>query len=99
MQPGYVLDPGAAAEAILAGAHASPLVRPSGSLGAYVMPCYLDAMLHAVHGGTPALVYGPVACDIHGIDERVSLPSVLRVTKTLALFAANWCGVRRAVSA
>jgi acetylornithine deacetylase len=28
----------------------------------------------------------------HALDERVSLPSLLRVTKTIALFAAEWCG-------
>ena len=47
-----------------------------------------------VHGNIPALVYGPISENIHGIDERVSLSSLKRVTKTLALFAADWCGVQ-----
>jgi acetylornithine deacetylase len=29
----------------------------------------------------------------HGFDERVELESVKKVTKTLALFIAGWCGV------
>jgi acetylornithine deacetylase len=61
-------------------------------LPAYVMTCYLDAALFALHAGMPALVYGPIAENIHGIDERVSLSSLRRVTKTIALFTALWCG-------
>lgn len=57
------------------------------------MTAYLDSAIFANHGGMPALVYGPVAENVHALDERVSLSSLLRVTKTVALFAANWCGV------
>ncbi len=45
----------------------------------------------AVHGNITALVYEPIAENIHGIDERVSLASLKRVTKALVLFAAGWC--------
>ena len=57
------------------------------------MACYLDAAVFSVHGGIPSLVYGPITGNIHGMDERVSLSSLKRVTGTLALFAAEWCGV------
>ena len=30
--------------------------------------------------------------NIHGLDERVSIPSIRRVTKTIARFIADWCG-------
>ncbi|TIU76826.1 MAG: hypothetical protein E5W03_21870 [Mesorhizobium sp.] len=60
------------------------------------MAAYLDAALYAVHAGIPSLVYGPIAENIHAVDERVSLSSLRRVTKTIALFAAQWCGVRPA---
>jgi len=30
---------------------------------------------------------------LHGADERVNLDSMRQVTKTLALFIAQWCGV------
>lgn len=60
------------------------------------MPCYLDASVFARHGGMTSLVYGPVAEAIHAVDERVSLASLKHVTKTIALFAAAWCGVEDA---
>lgn len=41
----------------------------------------------------PVTNYGPLARDIHGIDEAVSLASVRRVTLTLAHYLVNWCGV------
>jgi acetylornithine deacetylase len=43
---------------------------------------------------TPALSFGPAGANHHGIDEYVELPSLLRVTKTLALFIADWCGIK-----
>jgi len=52
-----------------------------------------DARFFGLYGGTPTLVYGPLAEHIHGYDERVSLASVLRVTQTIALFIAQWCGL------
>ena len=42
---------------------------------------------------TPSLSYGPAGANTHGIDEYVELPSLLRATKTLALFIAGWCEV------
>lgn len=94
---GYILQPGSDAEAVLAEAHASANPAGTPSLQAYVMACYLDAAVYSVHAGITSLVYGPVAENIHAIDERVSLPSLRRVTKAIALFAAGWCGVRPAV--
>ncbi len=88
---GYELAEGTMAEAGLRTAHA--ITHSGDALPAYVMACYLDAAIFSVHGNIPSLVYGPIAENIHGIDERVSLPSLRRVTKTLALFAADWCGV------
>lgn len=90
MHEGYELVEGGEAEAALRSAHA--LVNEGRSLGSSIMTCYLDAAVFAVHGGIPSLVYGPISENIHGIDERVSLASMKRVTKTLALFAAKWCG-------
>ena len=91
---GYVLEPGSDAEAVLAEAHADANAPDASPLQAYVMACYLDAAVYSVHAGIPSLVYGPIAENIHAIDERVSLPSLRRVTKAIALFAAAWCGVR-----
>jgi acetylornithine deacetylase len=91
MHAGFALPEGSEAEAGLRAAHS--LVREGQDMNSYVMACYLDAAVFSVHGNIPSLVYGPVAENIHGIDERVSLSSLKRVTKTLALFAAGWCGV------
>ncbi|WP_343039428.1 ArgE/DapE family deacylase [Microvirga makkahensis] len=91
---GYTLAPGSEAEAVLSKAHATANSPDAPPLQAYVMACYLDAAVYSVHAGIPSLVYGPIAENIHAIDERVSLPSLRRVTKAIALFAASWCGVR-----
>jgi acetylornithine deacetylase len=92
---GYRLDPGSEAEAMLAEAHAAAQAPDGSPMQAYVMACYLDAAVYSIHAGMPALVYGPVAENIHAIDERVSISSLRRVTKAIALFAASWCGIRQ----
>jgi acetylornithine deacetylase len=91
MQGGYRMKPECPAGAVLQEAHRMAHGREANS--SYVMTCYLDAALFALHAGMPALVYGPISENIHGIDERVSLSSLKRVTQTIALFAANWCGI------
>ncbi|RUX83000.1 M20/M25/M40 family metallo-hydrolase, partial [Mesorhizobium sp. M2A.F.Ca.ET.040.01.1.1] len=52
-----------------------------------------DARFFGLYADIPALVYGPVAERIHGYDERVLLASVKRVTQSIALFIAGWCGL------
>ena len=52
-----------------------------------------DARTFNLYGDTPCTCYGPSANNIHGIDENVSITSVLRVTKVLALFISRWCGI------
>lgn len=94
MHAGYELPEGTDAEASLRAAHAA--IHAGNELPSYVMACYLDAAVFSIHGNIPSLVYGPIAENIHGIDERVSLASLRRVTRTLALFAADWCGVQEA---
>jgi acetylornithine deacetylase len=93
MQTGYRMRSNCPAGQVLQEAHR---LAHGSEMNSYVMTCYLDAALFAVHADMPALVYGPVSENIHGIDERVSLSSLRRVTKTIALFAAGWCGVERA---
>ena len=43
--------------------------------------------------GVPTVCYGPHAERIHGIDERVHLPSMTTTAQTLALLVRDWCGV------
>src|SRR5690606_35381242 len=78
MHAGYTLAPGSEAEEILADAHRFADPARQQPLEAYVMACYLDAAVYSVHAGIPSLVYGPVTENIHAVDERVSLSSLLR---------------------
>jgi acetylornithine deacetylase len=55
-----------------------------------------DARFFGLYGDMPALVYGPRSEFIHGFDERVDLESLRKVTKTMVLFIAEWCGLRAA---
>ena len=87
---GYVLEEGSDAEAALATAHRQ---ATGADLATFTTPGYLDARVFVIYAGMPCLVYGPVSRNIHGFDERVSLDSLRRVTKTIALFIADWCGV------
>ncbi|MFH1803337.1 MAG: ArgE/DapE family deacylase [Pseudomonadota bacterium] len=52
-----------------------------------------DARFFQIYGNIPATCYGPLAENIHGIDERVSISSMMTVAEVLALFIADWCGV------
>ncbi|MCZ4271843.1 ArgE/DapE family deacylase [Maritalea porphyrae] len=54
-----------------------------------------DARFFGLYADTPALVYGPRAEAIHGFNERVELESMRKITKSTALFIAEWCGVEK----
>jgi acetylornithine deacetylase len=43
--------------------------------------------------GIPAACIGPLAERIHGVDERVFLPSVVQTAQVLALLVRDWCGL------
>jgi acetylornithine deacetylase len=87
---GYVLEPGSEAEAVLARAHE----RATGDkLRDLVTPGYLDTRVYALYDQVPALCYGVISENIHGFDERFSVESMRRVTRAMALFVAEWCGV------
>jgi acetylornithine deacetylase len=51
---------------------------------------------HFVRAGIPAVCFGPRAENIHGIDERVALSSVVETAQVLGLFVRDWCGLIRA---
>jgi acetylornithine deacetylase len=95
MAEGYVLEPGSEAEAVLARSHRDVTGK---ALESFMTPGYLDTRVHALYDRVPALCYGPICRNIHGADECVSLSSVERITGTMALFIAQWCGVERADS-
>lgn len=87
---GYVLEEGSAAENTLRACHQQAF---NSELQSFTTPGYLDARVFVIYGDMPTLVYGPKSLDIHGFDERVHLESLRLITKTIALFIAQWCGV------
>jgi acetylornithine deacetylase len=86
---GYIQEAGSEAEAVLARAHEAATGK---RLLTFMTPGYLDARVYALYDKIPSLCYGPISENIHGFDERVSLASLKRVTGTMALFVAEWCG-------
>ena len=54
-----------------------------------------DARHFALMLGTPVTCYGPDNDSIHGIDESVSIASMMRVASVFALFMRDWCGLGR----
>ena len=87
---GYVLDEGSDAERALAEAHEAATGEP---LKSFMTAGYIDTRVYALYDKVPALCYGPISHGIHGFDERVSLTSLKRITTTMALMIADWCGV------
>lgn len=87
---GYVLEEGSDAEQALAHAHS---IATGDQLKSFVTPGYLDTRVYSLYDRIPALCYGPISQNIHGFDERVSLESLKRITGTMALFVAEWCGL------
>ena len=52
-----------------------------------------DARSFQLYGDTPAVCFGPLAENEHGVDERVHLPSLTETAQTIALFTRDWCGL------
>lgn len=90
LSEGYVQPAGTEAEAVLARAHKA---ATGGELQSFMSPSYLDARVYALYDQIPTLCYGPISLNIHGLDEKVSLSSVKRITGAMALFVAEWCGL------
>ena len=86
---GYVLEPGSEAENVLGRAHETAIGEP---LKSFMTAGYLDTRVYALYNQIPALCYGPISRNIHGFDECVSVSSLKRITQTMALFIAEWCG-------
>ena len=87
---GYELDP----DAPLVGALAEAAARVTGAAPSlFASTATTDARSFHLYGDTPAVCFGPHAESEHGVDERVSLPSMLRTAQAIALFIADWCGL------
>ncbi|WP_294621725.1 ArgE/DapE family deacylase [uncultured Roseovarius sp.] len=89
---GFTLEGAEAPEAVLRAAHEAA----TGQAGPedQIWTALTDTRFYGLYHGIPALCYGPTADAIHGFDERVDLASVQRCTEVIALFIAEWCGLR-----
>lgn len=90
LAPGYVLRDGDEAQRILEQSHQAVFKSP---LSRAAFTGLTDARFRGLYGSAPGLVYGAKAENIHGIDERVSIDSIRKLTQAMALFIADWCGV------
>ncbi len=90
---GCTIDPDAPFMTLLADTHRQVMKEEPVRLASTATT---DARFFALYGDTPATCYGPIGGSYHGIDEWVSIDSMLNVGEVLALFAAQWCGLAKA---
>ena len=88
----YILEGADAPRAVLAESHRTAFGE---ELEGRAITATTDARFFGLYAGIPALVYGPAAEDYHGFDERVNLDSLRKVTRSIALFIAGWCGLEK----
>jgi len=87
---GYTLEEDAPVVAVLGGA----IERTTGAAAhVFASTATTDARSFQLFGGSPAVCFGPHAEGIHGIDERVLLPSMVETAQALGLFIRDWCGL------
>ena len=89
MAEGWELPQGTEAQTLLARCHQAVTGK---TLASGPSTGTTDARFFGLYAGIPALVYGPTAERIHAFDERVEIESIRRITRTIALFIAHWCG-------
>jgi acetylornithine deacetylase len=88
----YVQEPGTDFENAVRAAHR----RTHGDEPAEtILPAVTDARFYGRYYGIPSLCYGSTGSENHGFDESVDLQSIKDVTRTIASFVADWCGVRK----
>ncbi len=52
-----------------------------------------DVRVFHFYGRSQATCYGPIADNIHAVNERVSIESIMTTARLYALFLARWCGI------
>jgi acetylornithine deacetylase len=90
LSPGYEVTGAQDSEAVLAAAYEGVF---GGTLEDASFTGLTDTRFYGLDYDVPAFCFGARMENAHGFDERVELESVKKVTKTLALFIAGWCGV------
>ncbi|CCD88144.1 putative peptidase M20 family protein; putative Acetylornithine deacetylase [Bradyrhizobium sp. ORS 285] len=61
-----------------------------------VFTALTDTRFYGLNYNIPSLCFGATGAAMHGFNEYVELDSLRQVTKTMALFIAEWCGVEKA---
>ncbi|NIB38571.1 ArgE/DapE family deacylase [Pseudomaricurvus alkylphenolicus] len=59
-----------------------------------LLTCTTDLRAFHFYSKTAGTCYGPIARNIHGIDECVNLESIRHTLMTYALFISRWCEIR-----
>ncbi|MCF8473949.1 MAG: ArgE/DapE family deacylase [Emcibacter sp.] len=60
----------------------------------YLSTCTTDLRAFHFYSKTAGTCYGPIAKNIHGIDECVDIDSIRQTLKTYALFISRWCRIQ-----
>ena len=90
---GYVLgEEGNPAIEVMNNSHATVFGSKTG-LPERKITALTDTRFYGLYYDIPSFCYGPLAENIHGFDERVSIESLRKSTEVFALFIANWCGL------
>ncbi|MCA6108497.1 ArgE/DapE family deacylase [Bradyrhizobium cenepequi] len=87
-----VCEPGSEAEQVLASVHQVVFNEP---MQLQIGTAVTDTRYYNVDYGIPALCYGHYGIGPHAFNERVDLESVRKITLSIALFVANWCGLKK----
>jgi acetylornithine deacetylase len=90
LSPGYEVTCAEEAEAVLAEAHAQGW---GGVLEDSIFTGLTDARFYGLDYGIPAFCYGASMDGAHAFNERVNVESLRKLTRSVALFVAGWCGV------
>jgi acetylornithine deacetylase len=93
LSEGYELVDADASEAVLRDAHRATF---GGELKDLTFTALTDTRFYGLNEKIPSLCFGANAERMHGFNERVEIESLRKTTKTIALFAAQWCGVEPA---
>ncbi|BCH57022.1 ArgE/DapE family deacylase [Agrobacterium vitis] len=89
---GHVFQPGSEAEAVLSRCHRYVMGT---ELETFSQTATSDTRQYDLYYGIPTLCYGGRGFDSHSPRERTDLDSVKSMTKIIAIFIADWSGLRQ----
>lgn len=88
---GHVFEPGTEAEAALARCHGEVM---GNALESFSQTATSDTRQYDLYYGIPTLCYGGTGGGSHSPQEYTDLKSMKDTTRIIALFIADWCGLR-----